>query len=249
MTDSEPAVDVGEYCRRVEEYLTRVNGGHLVRIVGPGFQLVRAWADEGVPLTVVFRGIELKAERHKAGASRRPLRIEFCDNDVRDVFEGWRRAVGLHAPSALTHAEPSGAPDADAPAEAKRPSLGRHLERAAERLVRASGRLDLADAFRAGIADVLERVAALRERARNARGEVRVDIEHQLAPLDAALMAVAREHTDAATLAELARSAADDLAPFRSRLPGPAWDRSVSLTVDRLLRERYGLPTIDPHGP
>ena len=46
-------VDIGEYCRQVEDHLTRVNGGHLVRIVGPGFELVRGWANEGIPLSVV----------------------------------------------------------------------------------------------------------------------------------------------------------------------------------------------------
>jgi hypothetical protein len=248
VTDPWAPLDIGEYCRRVEDYLTRVNGGHLVRIVGPGFQLVRAWAEAGIPLTVVFRGIELKADRHQAGASRRPLRIEFCASDVREVYAGWRRAVGLHTVTDPTTVD-SPAADTNAGVETKRPSLARHLERAAERLVRASGRLDLPDAFRGDIAGVLEQVAAMRERARKARGEARTDIEQQLAPLDAALLAAARKHTDAATLAELARMAADDLAPFRSRLPGPAWERSVSLTVDRLLRERYGLPTIDPHGP
>ena len=35
-------VDLGEYCRRVEAYLTQVNGGHIVRIVGPGFREVAA---------------------------------------------------------------------------------------------------------------------------------------------------------------------------------------------------------------
>ena len=88
-------VDVGDYCRQVEDHLTRVNAGHLVRIVGPGFELVRQWAEEGMPLSVVFRGIDLRAERHRAGKSRRPLRIEFCEADVRDLFDGWRRAVGL----------------------------------------------------------------------------------------------------------------------------------------------------------
>ena len=78
--------DLGDYCRRVEQHLTQVNGGHLVRVVGPGFEMVRQWAEAGIPLTVVFHGIELKAERHRAGASRRPLRIEFCDADVRETL-------------------------------------------------------------------------------------------------------------------------------------------------------------------
>src|SRR5262249_17394442 len=89
--------DVGDYCRQVEQHLTRVNGGHLVRVVGPGFDRVRRWAEEGIPLTVVFRGIELKAERHRLGVSRRPLRIEFCDADVRETFDNWRRSIGVAA--------------------------------------------------------------------------------------------------------------------------------------------------------
>ena len=58
--------DVGQYCRDIEAHLTRVNGGHLVRIVGPGFALVREWYQDGIPLSVVLRGIEAKASRHDA---------------------------------------------------------------------------------------------------------------------------------------------------------------------------------------
>jgi hypothetical protein len=38
--------------------------------------------------------------------------------------------------------------------------------------------------------------------------------------------------------------AAADLAPFRSRLPAEAWDRSMNVTIDRLLRDRLGLPAL-----
>jgi hypothetical protein len=81
------AIDVGDYCRRVEDHLARVNLGHLVRIVGPGFELVRRWAEMGVPLSAVYRGIDMKAERHREGQARRPLRIEFCEPDVNAVYE------------------------------------------------------------------------------------------------------------------------------------------------------------------
>ena len=87
--------DVADYCRQVEAHLTRTNGGHMVRVVGAGFALVKQWADDGVPLSVGFRAIEQKAERHKAGTSKRPLRIEFCEADVRELHAAWRRAVGL----------------------------------------------------------------------------------------------------------------------------------------------------------
>jgi hypothetical protein len=248
VTEDVSEVDLGEYCRRVEDHLTKINGGHLVRIVGPGFQLVRGWAEAGMPLTVVFRGMELKAERHKSGTSRRPLRIEFCQGDVRDVYEGWRRAVGLHAldvASATAEADDDAGP---APVvESKRPSLSKHLERAAERLVRAAGQLELPDAFRDEIARVLDVAASLREEARKARGEARDALQARLPALDAALIEAARVHTPGDVLHELTRTAEEELAPFRARLPGDAWARSMTLTVNGLLRQRYGLPGLDPY--
>jgi hypothetical protein len=241
---------IAEYCRKVEQHLTRVNGGHLVRIVGPGFELVRSWAEQGVPLSVVFRGIELKAERHAAGQSRRPLRIEFCAADVRDVYEGWRRAIGLHGRDAAAGAageeaaSDAAASDAAVPEAARRPSLSRHLERAVERLVRAAGRIDLPDEFRAQLGELVERTTPLREAAHGARGEAREAVESQRAPVDAEMLAAARASTPPDVLEALHRDAEEDLAPFRGRLAGAQWARSVEVTVDRLLRDRYGLPML-----
>src|SRR5690349_17904475 len=127
-------VDVGEYCRRVEEHLSRVNQGHLVRIVGSGFELVRQWASNGVPFSVVCRAIDMKAERHRAGRSTRPLRIEFCEPDVRAVFQDWKRAVGVSTVAGPETGEPTD--------DVKRPSLSRHFDRVITALTRAAGRLE-----------------------------------------------------------------------------------------------------------
>ena len=69
--------DLGEYCRAVESYLCRRNEGHLVRVVGPSFDCVAAWAAKGVPLRVACRGIDRCVDRFAAkGTRRRPVRIE-----------------------------------------------------------------------------------------------------------------------------------------------------------------------------
>ena len=52
------------YVREIESYLCRKNGGHLIRIVGPAFEMVRGWAEQGVPLKVAFRGIDRRCERN-----------------------------------------------------------------------------------------------------------------------------------------------------------------------------------------
>jgi hypothetical protein len=233
--------DAGAFCRRVEEHLTRVNEGHLVRIVGPAFELVRQWAQDGVPLSVVLHGIDRKAERHKHGHARRPLRIEFCEADVRDAFADWRRAVGMMPAPGVA---PDGATTAlDAPV-ARKPSLTGHLDRVVERLVAIGSRLDESEAFRDRVNAVLADAVALRDRARVARGPARGDIAAALEPLDRALVAAARAAADATTLAVLERDAAVELEPYRARLAPAAWQRALDATVDRLLRERVRMPTV-----
>jgi len=237
----EAAFDVGTYCRQVEDYLTRVNGGHLVRIVGPGFEIVRGWAEEGIPLSVVRRGIDFKAERHRAGQAKRPLRIEFCEADVRRVYDGWRRAVGLGGRAAV----PSGTEAASTAEEPRRPSLSRHLDRVADRLTRTAGRLDVPASVRETVAALLAEVTGLRDAAKKARGEAREAIAAQLGPLDARLMSGARAAMPADLRASLERDAARDLIAYRDRLPADRWDQAISATVDRLLRDHWGLPAIE----
>jgi hypothetical protein len=248
------ADEIGEYCRRVEDHLTRANAGHLVRIVGPGFELVRQWAIAGVPLSIVCRGIDDKAERHREGEARRPLRIEFCEGDVRALYDRWRRAIGLRAGEA-TEDEPEGTErrlteDSDAspsssPSASKRPSLTKHIDRAVEKLSRMGGRMDLPVELRDACDRVLQSLVELRNSAAKVRGEARAALATQLAPLDAVLAAAVREHAPDAMRAPAATEAAADLAPYRRRLPPDTWQRSVDITTDRKLRDRLGVPLLE----
>jgi len=230
--------DFADYCRQVEAHLTRVNGGHLVRVVGAGFALVKQWADEGVPLSIVFRGIEQKAERHKTGASRRPLRIEFCEGDVRDLYAAWRASVGLTA----------AAGDGPAPGDGggmKRRSASKAIDRAIERLGRLAGQLDLPEEFRDAISRAIDELATLRRDLSGVRGAARARLLERLAPIDRELLAQARRAVSADQLAGLTKQAEQELDPYRSRLPAEAWTRAVSATVDRGVRECLALPTLE----
>ena len=235
-------VDVGEYCRRVEEHLTRVNGGHLVRIVGAGFQLVRDWALAGIPFSIACRGIDQKAERHRAGRSTRPLRIEFCEPDVRAVFDQWQRAVGI---AGVRAASAEHASTETASEDAKKPSLSRHLDRVVTSLTRVAGRLDLPGDLRDCVTTTIEAAVALHEQARHARGEARDAIAARLVDLDRDLLVTARAAAGEDALAELRAQAASELSAYRSRLAADVWGRSVDVTVDRLVRDRFGLPTLE----
>ena len=89
-------MQIADYCREIETHLCRKNDGHLIRVVGPSFDLVSGWAAQGVPLKVACSGIDRYFERYyRKGPRRRPVRIDFCAADVLDVFDEWRRAVGI----------------------------------------------------------------------------------------------------------------------------------------------------------
>ena len=223
-----------DYCRQLESYLCRKNDGHLIRIVGPAFEQVCSWATRGIPIKVACRGVDRYFERYYAkGPRRRPVRIEFCEADVLDVFDEWRRAVGV----------PTVEPDAaDADATRRQASLPAHLDRIIARLT----------ALRAGEAraldDVLEAIVReldiARSGAKSIRGEARDRLVHRLRSLEGELLQAARERIAPDLLTDIEREAEAELAPFRERMPPEAYQRSRQACMDRIIRERAKLPVL-----
>ncbi len=225
------------YCRDVENYLCRKNDGHLIRIVGPAFEQVCSWSARGIPLKVVYRGVDRYFERYYAkGPRRRPVRIEFCEADVLDVFDEWRRAVGVGAVGVGAVGEPAAESHPHA-------SLPAHLERVVARLttLRAGG-------GRAGLDSTLEEIVreldAARAGSRSLRGERREAQLERLRELDGRLLDAARRSSDAPLLERLGAEADEQLAPFRPRMAPDVYTQSRQACIDRLLREHFTLPTI-----
>jgi len=85
-------LQIADYCREIEAYLCRKNDGHVIRVVGPSFDLVARWAAKGVPINVAYEGIDRYFERYyRKGPRRRPVKIDFCEPDVLDVFDEFSR--------------------------------------------------------------------------------------------------------------------------------------------------------------
>jgi hypothetical protein len=80
--------------------------------------------------------------------------------------------------------------------------------------------------------------------SRGPRGEARRTLIDRLRGLDAELLRQARSRLDDATRAMLAREADAELAAFRSTMPAGAFAQAREAAIDRLVRERFGLPTI-----
>jgi len=234
---------IEDYCHEIEAYLCRKNDGHLIRIVGPSFELVSGWAERGLPLKIAYRGIDRYFERYyRKGPRRRPVRIDFCEPDVLEAFDDWRRAVGVAASTAGGLDEAEAAPDASA--DRRGPSLPAHLERVVMRLTAAR--------VNGGVGqecdDLIDRVAreldAARSVARGVRGDARRALVNRLSELDAELLQTARATLDEATRVALMREAETELSGFRDRMAPDAFARSRDAAVDRLVRERLGLPIL-----
>jgi hypothetical protein len=239
---------VDAYCREIETYLCRKNDGHLIRVVGPSFELVSRWAALGVPLKIAQRGIDRCFERYyRKGPRRRPVKIDFCEADVLDAFDEWRRAVGLAGDSSPETAAGAGSGPAvpgPQPARDHRESLPAHLGRILLSLSNGRARGSVTGAFD----DLIDRVAGeldvARADARGVRGEARHALIARLDALDAEMLDHARAALDEMTRGALETEADAELAGFRAAMAPDAFARARAAVVTRLVRERFGLPTI-----
>ncbi len=235
-------METGRYCREVESYLCRKNAGHLIRIVGPAFERVCAWTERGVPLKVAFQGIDRYVDRyHASGPRRRPVRIEFCEADVLDAFEAWRRAVGIVG--VTTDRDHGERTDAVGPSR-RRESLRRHLERLVARLDGLRDEGAGPSALDARLGQIAAELRSLRQTAHHARGGARERILQRLVVLDEDLLAVARREADPETLTRVRQEAESELSPFRLRMSEDVFARALGGCMGRLLRERFGLPQL-----
>jgi hypothetical protein len=236
-------MDSSEYCREIEAHLCRRNEGHLVRISGPAFDTVRAWAAMGVPLKVAFQGIDHHIERVNAkGPRRRPVRIEFCEADVLDAFDAWRRAVGVRA-TVVSEGGEEGEVDLEA-APRRRQSLSTHIDRVIVRLTALRTGPSPWSEWDAALDEVVRRLDAIHPSARQARGPARDAVVAELAALDARLIDVARATVGDAIAADVAREADGELEPFRSRMTSEAYRAAHQRCIDRIVRERLALPVL-----
>jgi hypothetical protein len=235
--------DVDAYCRDLEAYLCRKNDGHLIRITGPAFERIVAWAHQGIPLKVAEAGIDRYFERYyRKGPRRRPVRIDFCEADVLDAFDDWRRAIGVTA----VVPDSAGGPDVEEPVQGagrSRRSLASQLESAVSRLTVLRGSDQAGSAFGPALDAAVRALDAAQPEAARARGDARDALLERIAAVESALVAAASAALGD-RLGDLEREADAELAPFRPRMTPEAYAQSRRAAIDRLVRLHFGLPEI-----
>ncbi len=241
-----PDVSRDTFCREVEAHLCRRNAGHLVRIVGPAFEMVAGWAEQGIPLKVALRGIDACVERRNVkGPSRRPMRVEFCEADVLDAFDQWRRAVGVGTAGGGA-AQPARGDDWPAADRRTKPghSLRAHLDRVVTRLTDRLAAGGMPPALEAVVETVIDELGPEREASRSLRGEARETFIGRLSSIDARLMAGARSACPVDRLDAIEREAMQELSGFKARMAAADYARAVAAAGDKLLRDHWKLPDI-----
>jgi hypothetical protein len=240
-SDTDSRLQIPDYCREIESYLCRKNDGHLIRVVGPSFDLVSRWAADGIPLKVAYSGIDRYFERYyRKGPRRRPVRIDYCEADVRDVFDEWRRSVGL------VHSSPTaaGAAGEEEVRKHRGPSLPAHLERVMIRLTsaRATGVLTSA------VDDLFEQLTTELDRSRSSaqgvRGPARRALFERLQEMDGQLMNAVRTALTPEERQAFEKEADEELIGFRESMAPDVYIRARQAAFDRIVRERFRLPTI-----
>jgi hypothetical protein len=232
-------MNTDEYCREIEAYLCRKNDGHLIRIVGVSFERVCGWAAQGIPFKIACQGIDTYFVRYYAkGVRRRPVQIDFCEHDILDAFDAWRRAVGVRLPGAA-------APEEEPQVKRRKRSLPEHLDRICERVTARRGAMTPPPPeFDAVLETITREAASFRDMPGPLRGETRERIMARLVDMDRAMLDAARAQTDPGTLVELRAEATEQLRPFRERMPLDTYQHAIDSAVDRLIRLREQLPTI-----
>lgn len=242
-TPSPAGTDVGAFCRAVEAHLCRVNGGHLVRIVGPAFELVAGWATQGLPLRVVLHGVDRTITRLTAkGPRRRPVRIEFCEADVRDAGDQWRRAVGVRA--AETEAQAASPADAPERQPSRLPSLARHLERVLLRLSAVGATHELSPVFADAMSATIRDVDACLNAARGVRGDARTAIVDRLVEIERAMTEAAMAALPVARRADILDQVQRELSPYRGQMPPAAFRDAEHALFGDLARRHFSLPQV-----
>ena len=236
-------IDVESYCRDLEAYLCRKNDGHLIRITGPAFERIQGWAHQGIPLKVAEAGIDRYFERYyRKGARRRPVQILFCEADVLDAFDDWRRAVGV---SRVT-ADPHGGPDVEEPAAAERPrrSLSSQIDGALARLTVLRGSDKAGPIIGPALDTAVRALDGLRPDAARVRGEARDALLQRVTEIEDTLAAEALASLPPEQRQAFERDADGELAPFRARMSADAYAQSRRAAMHRLVRQHFGLPSL-----
>lgn len=216
------------YFTEIEEYFVRKRGKHL--LVSPlDWSLIESWKQLGIPLHVVFRGIDQAFQKHEArGSQKRINSIFYCQPSVIECFEEFRRArIG----------------EAEIPkdeGESRGQKLLPAIQRLEEQLQTAAGRFP----DREAISRVRLRLSELVAEVTGGRLPSLPAVEETLQTGDAILIEGARRRLDPDRLKEFEKDARRELKMYKKKVSPEMYVRIQDNYIKRRIREEFGLPEL-----
>ena len=225
------------YFTEIEEHFQRRRGGILL-LSTLDWALIETWKDAGIPLEAVLRGIDAAFDRYdqRPSKTKKVNSLAYCSQEVLAAAEDMKEAaVGAAGESPSEGGTARGfEPDA----------IAAFLQRNAEHLETVKlppGGSGSAEALARSSAVTLRELAS----ALAGKGSTRLeDLERRLTVLEEKLLASLLASTPDADLVGVRAQAERELAPYRSKMPGPQIDQLLKQYIHKRLLEKYGLPRL-----
>ncbi len=223
------------YYTEIEEHFWQKRGAHLL-VSTLDWAVIESWQKAGLPLEVVFKGIDRAFERYEPAKRGRPIKsLLYCVDAVAQVAEEAREAAAGRAPSAPAAERPSGFDPGEVASYFRANAAA--LRAAAQR---ASPNAALAQAF----ADIAAALEALAEQPATASTRNLEDLERHLTVFEEKLLGALTQATSADELVDLRRDLERSLAPYRRRMKAAQLALIESQFLQKKLFERYALPRL-----
>jgi hypothetical protein len=218
------------YFTEVEEHYCRRRGTYL-QVSTIDWALIETWKDAGIPLEAVLRGIDATFDRYdqRPKKTKKINGLAFCAQEVLAAAEEMKEAsVG---------AQPQ---QSSASAGLESEQIARFFQQNAGKLRKA----EAAPAAKQVAEECAASLAALAE-AMSSPGQMRLEeLEQRMTVLEekllAALTMTARENE----LFELRAEADREIAPYRSKMPGPQIQQLQKQFVHKRLFEKAKIPRL-----
>jgi hypothetical protein len=219
------------YFTEVEERFVQRRGSVLL-LSTTDWALIEIWRDAGIPLEAVLRGIDDAFDKHEAkqkkGRARRVNGLAWCAQAVMEAAEAMR--------DASTGRETAQASSTGFESE----RIAAHLETCRAQLMAATG-LPAAAATLAG--ETGARVGELAIEVRKQAPSVE-ELETTLRTLEEKLLAMLLATSPELELRALRAGAAQEIAPYRSRMQALQIRQIEQQFLEKRLLEKHALPRL-----
>lgn len=223
------------YFTEIEEHFQKRRGAGLL-LSTLDWALIETWKDAGVPLEAVLRGIDNAFEKYEQRRSKtqRVNSLAYCSQAVLSAAEEMKEA----AVGAQRDDKPGGTLGFEAD------TIATFFRKNAASLLQAQLPLNGAIPVRPMAeesAGVLRQLADELQSGTTYRLE---DLERRMTVLEEKLFAVLLAATGDEEIVAVRAQADRELAPYRSKMPGPQIDQLHKQYVNKRLIEKYGLPRL-----